>query len=426
MKHLHIAEEDKDVNDMSAGPALADRRIPAGDDFLPREEVSKLTPEILLARVKALQPLIAERAPIAEKLRRPDDEVWSALRHSGVFYLLIPKEFGGLEADFDSMINIGLAIAEADASTAWTATFCIEHNWMLAKWPRKAQEELWNGRFPYVISPYTANPPGMAVPVDGGYRVSAHWKWGTGSMHADHVMGMVLLPQGEGEPPVPLSIIVPAEQAQIIDTWYMAGMQSTGSNDVVFNDVFIPEHFAARDIFAGTSEVSHDNPMYKVPFLPFLGLAAAIPVVGATRGMVKMYQDRVKSQLRTFATTVSMDRPQSQARLARAELTQRSAELMLRDAARRLMVFGTLPEEQKMAERLAIRAQLSLAVTICRDLIMQLVEGAGTTAHAAGSHFNRAMRDVITLSTHLVFEYDTSMEQHGRGLVGLPPNSQMI
>ncbi len=413
------------MNHMAAMPAFADRQIPTGDDYLLPEEVAKLTPAELLRRVKALQPLIRERAPFAEKARRPDDEVWSALRKSGIFYLLIPKQFGGLEADFDSLIDIGLAIAEADASTAWVATFCIEHNWMLAKWPIKAQEELWNGKFPYVVGPYTANPPGTAVAVEGGYRVSAHWKWGTGCMHADHVLGMVLLAQEGGEP-VPLSIVVPAEEVKILDTWYMAGMQSTGSNDVVFTDVFIPEQYAARDIFAGGAQVAHDNPMYKVPFLPFLGMAAAIPVIGATRGMVKMYQDRVQSQLRTFATTVSMDKPQSQARLARAELTQRSAELMLRDAARRLMVWGTLPDTEKMAERLAIRAQLSLAVTICRDLVMQLVEGAGTTAHAAGNPFNRAMRDIITLSTHLVFEYDTSMEQHGRGLVGLEPNSRMI
>ena len=413
------------MNDLSTTPILADRRIPAGDDFLPPKEVAKLTPEELLRRVKALQPLIRERAPTAEKQRRPDDGVWAALRESGIFYLLIPKRFGGLEADFDSLIDIGMAIAEADASTAWTATFCVEHNWMFAKWPVKAQEELWNGKFPYIIGPYTANPPGKAVPVEGGYRVSAHWKWGTGSMHADHVLGMVLLDQ-EDAPPVPLSVIVPAEQVKILDTWYMEGMKGTGSNDVVFEDVFIPEHFTARDIFAGTSEVVHDNPMYSVPFLPFLGVAAAISVIGAARGMVKMYQERVRSQLRTFATTVSMDRPQSQARLARAQLTQRSAELMLRDAAQRLMVWNTLPDEEKMPERLAIRAQLSLAVTTCRDMVMQIVEGAGTTAHASGSPFNRAMRDIITLSTHLVFEYDTSMEQHGRGLVGLEPNSVMI
>ena len=417
------------MNKMTSSPSLADRRIPDGHDFLSRDEVARLNGAELVRRIKELQPLIASRAAEGEKLRRPTDEVWSALRASGIFYMLIPKRFGGMEADFDAFIDVGMAIAEADASTAWNATFCIEHNWILSYWPVQAQEEIWNGEggLPYLISSYTANPPGTAVPVDGGYRVSAHWKWASGCMHADWVMGMALV-EREGNEPLPLSVLVPASQVRVLDTWFMSGMAATGSNDVAFSDVFVPEHRTARDIFRGGRAVQqvHKNPMYSVPLLPFLGMSAAIPIVGATRSMVKMYQERVKSQLRTFSAAVSMEKPQTQSRLARANLTVRAAELMVRDAARRMMVWATLPEQEQLAERLAIRAQLSQAATMCRDTAMMIVEGAGTTAHAVGSPFNRAMRDIITISTHLVFEFDTSLEQHGRALVGLEPNSRLI
>jgi alkylation response protein AidB-like acyl-CoA dehydrogenase len=417
------------MNKMTSSPSLADRRIPDGQDFLSRDEVARLDAPELVRRIKKLQPLIASRAAEGEKLRRPTDEVWSALRASGIFYMLMPKRFGGMEVDFDAFIDVGMAIAEADASTAWNATFCIEHNWILSYWPIKAQEEIWSGgdKLPYLIASYTANPPGTAVPVDGGYRVSAHWKWASGCMHADWVMGIALVARDGGDP-LPLSVLVPASQVQVLDTWFMSGMAGTGSNDVAFNDVFVPEHRTARDIFRGGRAVQrvHTNPMYSVPLLPFLGMSAAIPVVGATRSMVNMYQERVKSQLRTFSTAVSMEKPLTQNRLARANLTVRAAELMVRDAARRMMVWATLPEQEQLAERLAIRAQLSQAVTMCRDTAMMIVEGAGTTAHVAGNPFNRAMRDVITISTHLVFEFDTSMEQHGRALVGLEPNSLLI
>jgi alkylation response protein AidB-like acyl-CoA dehydrogenase len=417
------------MNKMTSSPPLADRRIPDGHDFLSRDEVARLDGPELVRRIEKLQPLIAGRAAEGEKLRRPTDEVWSALRASGIFYLLIPKRFGGIEADFDAFIDVGMAIAEADASTAWNATFCIEHNWILSYWPVQAQKEIWNGdgNLPYLIASYTANPPGTAVPVEGGYRVSAHWKWASGCMHADWVMGIALVAR-EGAEPVPLSVLVPASQVQVLDTWFMSGMAGTGSNDVAFSDVFVPEHRTARDIFRGGRAVQrvHKNPMYSVPLLPFLGMSAAIPIVGATRSMVNMYQERVKSQLRTFSTAVSMQKPQTQNRLARANLNVRAAELMVRDAARRMMVWANLPEQEQLAERLAIRAQLSEAATMCRDTAMLIVEGAGTTAHGAGTPFNRTMRDIITISTHLVFEFDTSMEQHGRALVGLEPNSLLI
>lgn len=415
------------MNKMTSPPALADRRIPDGQDFLGRDEVARLDPAELVRRVKALQPLIVSRADESEKLRRPVDEVWSALRATGIFYMLIPKRFGGLEADFDAFIDVGMAVGEADVSTAWVTTFCIEHNWMLSYWPVEAQEELWNGDFPYIIASYTANPPGKAIKVDGGYRVSAHWKWGSGSMHADWVMGVALLEQ-EGQDPVPLSVVVPASEVQILDTWYMDGMAGTGSNDIVFNDVFIPEHRTAKDIFRGGAAAQHvhKNPMYSVPLLPFLGMAAAIPILGATRSIVKMYQERVMSQQRTFSTSVSKDKPQTQDRLARADLQAHTAEIMVRDAARRMMVWATLPDQDQLAERLSIRAQLAQAVKICRETVMLIVEAAGSTVHTAGNPFNRKMRDIITVSTHLVFEYDTAMEQHGRSLVGLEPNTLLI
>jgi alkylation response protein AidB-like acyl-CoA dehydrogenase len=416
------------MNDVKPQPRLAERTIPAGDDFLSREEVAQLTPAELVRRVKALHPLIVSRAASAEKNRRPDDEVWSALRATGIFYMLIPKRFGGMQADFDAFIDVGMAIGEADASLAWVATFCIEHNWMLSYWPLAAQEEFWNGKYPYMIASYTANPPGKADKVDGGYRVSAHWKWGSGSGHADWVMGVALMTVAEGEPPVPVSVIVPAEEVEILDTWFMDGMSGSGSNDIVFNDVFVPDHHAALDIFRGGAAAQrvHDDPMYKVPLLPFLGMAASIPILGATRSIVDIYRDKVRSQQRTFATVVSGDKPQTQDRLARADLQARTAELMVRDAARRMMVWADLPEEDQLAERLAIRAQLADAVKICRNTVMLVVEGAGSTAHTAGNPFNRKMRDIITVSTHLVFEFDTAMEQHGRSLVGLAPNSLLI
>ena len=51
--------------------ALADRRIPLGDDFLAQEELNSLTPEELIARTTALKPLVAERALSAEQNRKP-------------------------------------------------------------------------------------------------------------------------------------------------------------------------------------------------------------------------------------------------------------------------------------------------------------------------------------------------------------------
>jgi alkylation response protein AidB-like acyl-CoA dehydrogenase len=85
-------------------------------------------------------------------------------------------------------------------------------------------------------------PPRKATKVDGGYRLSGRWMWGTVVMHAAWIMLQAFEEQAGG-PPIPRKMMIPAGQAKVIDTWHMAGMAATGSNDIVVEDVFVPEGY---------------------------------------------------------------------------------------------------------------------------------------------------------------------------------------
>jgi alkylation response protein AidB-like acyl-CoA dehydrogenase len=415
---------------MSLNPApvaQADRRIPKGGDYLTPTALGELTPAGLTKRIRALQPLIARHACEAEALRRPVDEVWQSLRDAGFFYQFIPKKFGGLESDFDSFIDAGMAIGEVDASTAWTATFCAEHNWVVSHFPVATHEALWGGDFPYIVAPLVSFPPGAAVPVSGGFRVTAHWKWGTGVMHANWIMGNALV-QRNGSPPEPIMVLFPASKAEVLDTWRMTGMSGTGSNDIVVKDLFVPADYTVANVFRGgrsTTERNYANPIYGAPLLPFLAMSASIPAAGAVRGMVNMYRARVASAARPGSDGRLADKVAAQIRLARADLLARSAEILIRDAGHRMLKVADLKEPDQTNERLALRAQLSMAVCNCRDAAMVLVEGAGSSVHALDQPFQRAMRDILVVSTHVAFDCDIAYEQHGRGMVGLPPNTPL-
>lgn len=416
-----------DAADRKPAAPLADRRIPKGGDFLSPEALAQLNPAELTRRIKALQPLIAARAGEAERLRRPDDEVWAALRASGFFYQFVPKRFGGMETDFDSFIDAGMAIGEACASTAWVATFCAEHNWILTLFPLETQEKLWTGDFPYIIAPVVTAPPGNAEEAEGGWRVSGRWKWGTGVMHADWI-GVNCLVQRDGKPPMPMMVMVPAEQATVLDTWHMDGMAGTGSNDIVLDNVFVPHAFTAPNISRsgrGPGRRDHENPIYGVPMLPFLAMSAAIPALGAVRGMVSDYRERLAAHVRLGSMTTQSDKPAAQIRLAKADMMARNAEVLVRDAGCRLLALVGMDEAEQLPLRLGVRAQIAHAVAICRDAATLLAEGAGSGVHALDHPFQRRLRDILVVSTHVVFDLDTAYELHGRGLVGLPPNSML-
>ncbi|MBL8555972.1 MAG: hypothetical protein JNL41_16970 [Phenylobacterium sp.] len=405
----------------------ADRRIPAGGDWLSRAELDALTPAELVARAWKLKPLLAAHAAEAESLRRPVDSVWQALRDSGIFYHFVPKAYGGLEFDLDTFIDVILPLGEGCASTCWVASFCVEHNWMLAQFSKAAQDEIFGGGWPYVIAPGVTMPPGRAEPAPGGYRLTGRWRWGTGVMHADWILATGMIP-GEA-PPRMLFFAFPAADAQVIDTWQMDGMAGTGSNDIATHELFVPEH---RVIDMGLMREGcapgaalHENPLFRMPMLPFLGITAAIPAVGLARSAVATFRERLDVRILHGTTTKQGEKPAAQMRLARADMEARAAEALLRDAARQVMALAGQGRPSTAEQRIHLRVQIAWVMEACRRAIREVCEGSGSSAHALDNPLQRALRDVNVMASHVVYDMDLALELQGRALVGLPPNTAL-
>lgn len=412
----------------ASGEPLADRRIPAGDDFLSKEELAQITPQILVERMRALKPMIAKHAAEAEALRRPVDAVWNAIRKTGYFYQMVPRGMGGLEFDIDTFIDSTLPLTEGDASTGWVASFCVEHNWMVSHMPIEAQHEAWDGNR-YIIAPNTAAPPGIATPVEGGHRLTGRWKWGTGAMHADWMLLNGLVEMAEGPPELRM-FMVPAEDVDVIDTWRMMGMVGTGSNDLSVSDVFVPAH-RSYDIAPvrngrGLGAQLYDSPLYAAPMMPLLCTAAAIPAIGAARRAIELCTARIKSHVKMGADGATVEKPAAQMRLAKARVLATSAELGIRNAARRNLELGRLEGEEQVAGRIALRAQIAYAVSQCVEAVRQSCEAVGSSVYATENPLQRVFRDVQTMQSHIVYDFDVATELLGRTMVGLPPNSALV
>lgn len=408
---------------------FADRRIPAGGDWLPRAELDALTPEELVRRTTALKPLVAAHALECEELRRPVDAVWNAIRKTGCFYHFVPKRYGGLEFDIDSFIDAMLPIAEGCGSTGWVTAFCVEHNWMLAQFPEKFQDETFGGDFPYIIAPGATNPPGVAEPVEGGYRLSGVWKWGTGVMHADWVLLVGMVP-GES-PPRQLFLGLPAADVEVLDTWDVAGMAGTGSNDIRCRDIFVPEHRVMdmgemRNGCAPGAAIHAHNPVYRMPMTPFLAITAAIAAVGVARSAIDHFKERIGVRTLLGTTTKQIEKPAAHMRLGEAAAMTETAEMILREVGRRNVALASQEGLVRNEDRIALRAQVALAMDMCRRAIRLVVEGAGSSAHMTSSPLQRALRDINVMASHVVYDFDAATELHGRALIGLGPNSPVF
>lgn len=374
----------------------------------------------LRERARALASVFAAEAAESERLRRPTDAAIEALRSSEIPRMLVATGYGGSELDVDAFLEVGLALGEGDASLAWISTFYVMHNWMLCSFPAPFQDEIF-GRHGYVLAPAPVAPNGVAQPVEGGFRLNGRWQWGTGVMHADWVLVGARVPRADGMPDFRF-LALPRAEITIEDTWFVDGMCGTGSNDVRVDDAFVPalRSVSMLALSEGRSEGArlHRGAIYRTPMLPLLALAAAIPLLGQVRAVVRGFEARMRERTLYASVQKQAEKPAAQIRLARAAIEARQAEALLREVAAEMMA---LREGASIADRARWTAMTALAVDQGKRVIASLAEASGASAHFLSHPLQRALRDVNTGACHVVFDLDARLEIHGRTLLGLDP-----
>ncbi len=380
----------------------------------------------LIERIRALVPMVAAHAAQAERERKPVDAVMQAIEDTGAYKFFVPKRYGGFEFSLESFMEIGMLLGEGCLSTGWVVTFCMEHNWLLGLFNEQAQDEIF-GQQPYIIAPGALAPKGTATPVDGGYQISGRWEWGTGVMHADWVMVGALTANGDPEKPELCMYLIPRDQVNVIDTWHVAGMVGTGSNDIEVTDVVVPGHLRQNiaDMRDGGSPGAalHGSATYRMPMMPVLGLTAAAPAVGAARKAVALFRERLSSRDVYGTQDKQSQRATAQARLANAQVAVENAETLLVHIARQVMEWGESGRRCEVEQRAHLRLQIATVVRHARDVVRDVVEASGAHAHFLDSPLQRSLRDLHTLSCHTVFDMDVGAELYGRLLLGFAPNA---
>ena len=144
------------------------------------------------------------------------------------------------------------------------------------------------------------------------------------------------------------------------------------------------------------------------------------------RATVELTRERLGGHTKMGSDAKQSEKPASQLRLARAETMTRTAELLIRDALAATLALGDLEGQAQLTGRIATRAQIAYAVGLCRHAVLLLCEAGGSSVHQLDNPLQRMLRDVNVISSHIVFDEDVAFEQHGRAMLGLPPNSMLV
>src|SRR5262245_22346569 len=198
-------------------------------------------PAEVSARARALIPTLAERSRAGRRQRRIPDETIADMQRAGFFRVLQPKRWGGYEMDLHTFYDVELALGEGDMSTAWIYGVSGVHPWFMALLDDRAGQGVW-GEDPSILICSSLMPAGRASAVAGGYRLMGLWRYSSCCQHCDGAVLGALVASRNGGAPEGRIFLLPRKDYASIDTWHVAGLQATGSCDIVGEDAFGPAY----------------------------------------------------------------------------------------------------------------------------------------------------------------------------------------
>lgn len=364
---------------------------------------------------------LAERAAEAEELRRLPAATIADYRDSGLASLLLPARYGGRQAEFPEILEPIRRMAHGCASSAWTLGFYTLHNWMLALFGERVQDEVFASG--PVLCPAPLAPTGRGLPDGDGVRLRGRWSWATGVADADWILvGAICGPDDDSDAPYPALVLLPASDISVEDVWHTAGMRGTGSNDVVVKDVWVPKRRLVKvaDIYSGTAPGAelHDASVYRWPMVPALALVAAMPALGSAERVADLYAQRLGERVMAYSDAAQKNQPAAQIRLGDARARLRALRGLRDDTVAGLQGAVSSGERISRALRADARAAAAFIVHESRAVIADLLDASGASVHFVDNPMQRIKRDVDIICGHVVFDYDVARELAGALEVG--------
>jgi alkylation response protein AidB-like acyl-CoA dehydrogenase len=202
----------------------------------------------LVRQAAALRPVLREYHLEIEREQRIPKALLEQLRAAGFYRMVIPRALGGLQVDPLTYLRVVELLAEGAGSIGWNVANNGIGQLVTLGLPDAGVHEVYAQGADTIIAGTAVQGGGQAVPVDGGYRVSGRWTFGSGCQESAWMLGSFqIIDAGvprrgpDGSPRFWRGVFPRAEAAIVEGSWDVTGLRGTGSFDWTVDDVFLPE-----------------------------------------------------------------------------------------------------------------------------------------------------------------------------------------
>ena len=242
-----------------------------------------------LKAARSLRELIDAHSDEGERLAYLPEAVVRAVAGAGLYAMLVPKEFGGSEPHPVQLIDAIAEMSYADGSTGWAV---MANNFFTGSLYTNGSDGLVQAVFGTdagYIGAGQISALGKAERVEGGYKVSGNFHFGSGSREASWFLGTVLefengKPKtGPGGGPVVKLAYTTRDKVQLKKNWDVMGLAATGSYDFDYPEHVVPAAYVG------------DLPPKPLRGSPLFGIAVSLGHAAWALGIARRMLDEIKS-----------------------------------------------------------------------------------------------------------------------------------
>lgn len=390
------------------------------------------SPAELIERAQAMIPSLRARAERCERERRIPDESMEELHAAGLFNVVKPLKYGGYQMGWDVFGEIVMEIGRGCGSTGWVYSVVGSHPLLANRFGNATMEEIWSENPDALISS-SKHLEGGVRKVDGGYEATGYSTFSSGCLHSQWVLvGGIPLENTDKS----IGLMLQLDEVEITDSWDAVGLNGTGSHDIRFERVFVPEHRARIPGRVPPGGII-DAPAYRItaPGGPF-SLAAVI--IGIARGALEEFLEEMKVRSSRFGNRVAeyqsmqMRVGESAAEIDAALALMRThlAEIttLLEKAPPPTGAGGFRPNNRDIRERgvdkqpeTMIYGSLSNAYVaqLAYNAVERIFYAAGASALGRDGILQRHFRDIVAGTRQFGLQWDIARTNAGRSLLGI-------
>src|SRR5215472_12695495 len=351
-----------------------------------------------LDRAKAISGLISGEALASERLGRLTDKVTTALLDANLLSIRLPREDGGLGRTGVDLFEATEEIARADGSAGWCMLISNAVSTFVHTGANpKARREVF-GNDP-VACWATLLPKAKSVEVDGGFRVSGNFAWGSSSSLSRWVLVAEPLNDRDGQQWFRAHLL-PKQDVEIKeDSWDVMGLRATASVDYAISDKFVPAHRTFEYPFLSDGNPRHASALGLIE-LGRPGMAAFASGIGL-RALAELIAAAPKTK-RLLAEGMQSDDNLVQFGIGELEGKLRAARGYYLDLVAEQDEAIAKGRQLDPDRTLDMMQALQTLTRAARDMTVFAFDNAGTTVVYATNPLQRCLRDIFTGLKHAV------------------------